>query len=396
MDDPMTDGGERVRKDEVGDKEGSALLKTLGLIVNPLAGMGGRVGLKGTDGEEIQRLCREIGARPEAPGRTVEALKQLAPILGQVKILTYPSDMGENEARAAGFSPDVIGTIDPGHTTSLDTCQAAEDLKREGVDLILFAGGDGTARDIFATVQDTVVALGIPAGVKIHSAVYATTPRTAGQLVLRYFQGRAHQLKEAEVMDIDEEAFRQGRVSAELFGYLKIPYEKDLVQCKKAGRTSSEESNLEMLSHYIYDGMKPGVLYILGSGTTMRAIKNRLAADNTLLGVDVAMDRKIIARDVGERALLDLMDGRPAKIVVTVIGGQGYIFGRGNQQISPQVIRRVGRENILVVATKNKITALTGKPLLVDTGDEEMNAYLAGHIRVIAGYYEQYMFRVSS
>jgi len=371
-------------------------LKKLGLIVNPLAGMGGRVGLKGTDGDEIQRLCREKGARPEAPARAVEALKQLSPIMDQVEILTYPSEMGEDEARASGFVPSVTGTIRKEHTTCLDTRHAAQDLKRQGADLILFAGGDGTARDVHAAVQDTVVTLGIPAGVKIHSAVYATTPRSAGRLALQYLQGQALQIKEAEVMDIDEEAFRQGRVTAELFGYLKIPYEKSLVQSSKAGRTSSEESNLELLSHYIYDRMKPGVLYILGSGTTMRAVKNRMTPDNTLLGVDAALDKRIIAKDLSEQALLELLDGRPAKIVVTVIGGQGYIFGRGNQQISPQVIRKVGRENILVVATKSKITALVGKPLLVDTGDEEMNAYLAGHMRVIAGYFDQYMFRVSS
>jgi predicted polyphosphate/ATP-dependent NAD kinase len=371
-------------------------LKTLGLIVNPVAGMGGRVGLKGTDGAEIQRICRQMGAKPEAPGRAAEALKQLEPIRDQVEIVTYPYDMGEDEAKAAGFTPRVIGTIEKDCTTFQDTRRAAEELKREGVDLILFAGGDGTARDVYAAVQDTVVALGIPAGVKIHSAVFATTPRTAGQLVLQYFLGKARQLKEAEVMDIDEEAFRQGRVSAELFGYLKIPYEKNLVQSMKAGRASSEESDLEMISYYICDEMQPDVLYILGPGTTIRGIKNRLNPDNTLLGVDVALDKKIIARDVSEQALLELMDAKPAKIVVTVIGGQGYIFGRGNQQISSRVIRQAGRENILVVATKDKITALAGKPLLVDTGDEETNAYLAGYMRVIAGYYEQFVFRVSA
>jgi predicted polyphosphate/ATP-dependent NAD kinase len=151
-----------------------------------------------------------------------------------------------------------------------------------------------------------------------------------------------------------------------------------------------------MISYYICDEMQPDVLYILGPGTTIRGIKNRLNPDNTLLGVDVALDKKIIARDVSEQALLELMDAKPAKIVVTVIGGQGYIFGRGNQQISSRVIRQAGRENILVVATKDKITALAGKPLLVDTGDEETNAYLAGYMRVIAGYYEQFVFRVSA
>jgi predicted polyphosphate/ATP-dependent NAD kinase len=371
-------------------------VKKLGLIVNPLAGMGGPLGLKGTDGEDIQRICREAGAHPEAPGRAVEALRQLLPIAGQLELVTYPGDMGEHEARMAGLEPRVIGTIDPDRTTALDTRQAALDLNREGVDLILFAGGDGTARDIQAAVQESVVALGIPAGVKIHSAVYATTPRAAGKLALRHLGEGAVQIREAEVMDIDEAAFRQGRVSAELHGYLRIPYEMSLVQCMKAGRSGSEEANLDVISHCICDAMEPGVVYILGSGTTMRGIKERLSPESTLLGVDVALDRRIIDRDVDEKRILELIDSRPARIVVTIIGGQGYIFGRGNQQISPRVIRRVGRDQIIVVATKGKITALTGKPLLVDTGDEDMNRYLSGHMRVVAGYFEQYMFRVSS
>ena len=370
-------------------------MKKLGVIVNPLAGMGGRVGLKGTDGEDIQRICREAGAVPEAPGRAVEALKQLLPATDELEVITYPADMGEHEVRAAGLIPRVIGRIDHGRTTFRDTRQAALDLRNEGADMVLFAGGDGTARDIYASVQDTLVALGIPAGVKIHSAVFATTPRSAGMLARQFLSGKACDLREAEVMDIDEAAFREGRVSAELHGYLRIPYEKSLVQCMKAGRTGSEGAHLDVIADCICERMEPGVLYILGSGTTMRAVKNKLSDETTLLGVDVALDHRIIARDLSERRLLALLDGRPARIVVTIIGGQGYIFGRGNQQISPKVIRRVGRENIIIVATKDKITALTGKPLLVDTGDEDTNQYLSGHMRVVAGYIDEYMFRVS-
>jgi predicted polyphosphate/ATP-dependent NAD kinase len=371
-------------------------LFTLGLIVNPVAGMGGRLGLKGTDGEEILRICRQAGARAEAPGRALEALRQLEPARADLRVLAYPLDMGENEARAAGLDTAVIGRIEPGRTTFLDTRQAALDLHRAGADLILFAGGDGTARDVYAALGDAAVVLGIPAGVKIHSAVFATTPRAAGRLALQYLRGAVGQVKEAEVMDIDEAAFRQGRVAAELYGYLRIPFEPALVQGRKAGRSRSEQAELELLSHCVRDRMQPGVLYILGSGTTMRSIKDRLGPGGTLLGVDVALDRKLIASDVNEQGLLDLLDGRPARIIITIIGGQGYLFGRGNQQISPQVIRRVGRENIQVVATKDKIVPLTGRPLLVDTGDEAINDLLTGYLRVTTGYYEQYIFRVSS
>ena len=226
--------------------------------------MGGRLGLKGTDGEQIQRICREAGAQAEAPGRAVEALRQLEPIRDSVQVLTYPQDMGEEEARAAGLATRVVGSIQPGRTTFLDTRQAARDLARAGVDLLLFAGGDGTARDLCAAVGDAAVVLGIPAGVKIHSAVFATTPRAAGRLACQYLRGTAGQVKEAEVMDIDEAAFRQGRVSAELFGYLRIPFERNLVQSMKAGRAGSGEADLELISHFVWDHMQPGVLYILG------------------------------------------------------------------------------------------------------------------------------------
>ena len=358
--------------------------------------MGGRVGLKGTDGEEIQRRCRELGAEPEAPGRTVEALKQLEAIREDLEILTYPFEMGEEEARAAGFQPSVMGSVERGNTTAGDTRRAAEDLLGRGAELILFAGGDGTARDICSAVSVKIAALGIPAGVKIHSAVFGTTPRAAGLLALRYFEGRARQLKQAEVMDIDEQAFRLGRVSAALYGYLSIPYEQDLVQSMKAGRIGSEEAELQAISSYVQEQMEPDTLYIMGPGTTMRAIKNRIDPENTLLGVDVVQNGRIVARDAGEQTLLRLIEGNPARIVVTVIGGQGYIFGRGNQQISPRVIRKTGRENIVVVASKMKIAALAGRPLLVDTGDEETDRLLAGYMRVVAGYRELYMFRVSA
>jgi predicted polyphosphate/ATP-dependent NAD kinase len=368
--------------------------KKLGLIVNPLAGMGGRVGLKGTDGADIQKQCRDLGAVPEAPSRAIEALKQLLPIKGQVEIITYPFEMGEEEAVASGFEPKVVGSIQKGNTSAQDTRRAADELERERIDLILFAGGDGTARDIYSQIADRVVVLGIPAGVKMHSAVYAINARAAGKLAALYLQGAVQRVKEAEVMDIDENAFRQGRASAELYGYLKIPREESFVQNGKAGRKESEDANVESIAYSILDEMESDRLYILGPGTTTRAIKAKISSDSTLLGVDVALNKQLIARDVNERELLAMIEGKKSKIVVTIIGGQGYIFGRGNQQISPQVIRKVGKDNVIVVATKDKISALGGKPLLVDTGDDEVDMTLSGYIKVVSAYSERTVLKV--
>lgn len=366
----------------------------LGLIVNPFAGMGGRVGLKGTDGKDIQKRCRELGAIPEAPSRTIEALKQLLSMQDQVQIITYPYEMGEEEAKTCGFKSKVIGSIQRGDTTALDTRKAANELQKAGVNLILFAGGDGTARDIYSAVGDRCVVLGIPAGVKMHSAVYAINARAAGKLAAMYLLGSVTSVREAEVMDIDEDAFRQGRASAQLYGYLRVPAEETFVQSAKAGRRESDNAAVENIAFAILDGMELNCLYILGPGTTMRGIKAKISSENTLLGVDVALNKQFVARDANEEELLTLIKGKKAKIIVTVIGGQGYIFGRGNQQISSRVIREVGKQNVIVVATKDKISSLGGKPLLVDTGDTVTDNMLVGYTKVVTGYSDQTVLKV--
>lgn len=371
-------------------------MKKVGLIVNPIAGMGGKLGLKGTDG--VVDLCRESGAVPESPSRAVEALKKLLPLKEELEIITFPHEMGEDEARAAGLENiKIVGTINPGNTTSEDTKKAATLISQYGVDLLLFAGGDGTARDVYSAVDGKVVVLGIPAGVKIHSAVYAVNPRRAGDVAYGYLVGKIRKTKEAEVMDLDEDAFRSGRVIARLFGYMTVPDEPVFVQGAKAGGRGKEEVDVENIAFRVLDEMKDGWIYIIGPGTTTKVIKDKIGEGGTLLGVDLVLDKKFIGYDVNEKKILEIMEtsGKPAAIIVTIIGGQGLIFGRGNQQISPKVIKKVGRENIIVVATKHKLAGLGNKPLLVDTGDEEIDRMLEGYIRVITGYHEQRLWKVS-
>jgi predicted polyphosphate/ATP-dependent NAD kinase len=264
------------------------------------------------------------------------------------------------------------------------------------VNLILFAGGDGTARDVYEAINMKVPVLGIPTGIKMHSAVFAVSPRSAGDLAVLYLQGSLLNVRESEVMDIDEEAFRQNRVSARLYGYLKVPYEKVLVQNPKAGATAAEESSAEEIAQDIVENMEDDYIYIIGPGTTTKAIAEKLGLKKTLLGVDVIHNGKLLASDVNEAQLLKIIEGRKAKIIVTVIGGQGFIFGRGNQQISPQVLRKVDREDILIVATPNKLASLHGAPLLVDTGDEEVDKMLHGYFKVITGYGRRVIYQVKS
>ncbi|WP_432662218.1 ATP-NAD kinase family protein [Wukongibacter baidiensis] len=368
-------------------------MKKLGLIVNPIAGMGGRVGLKGTDG--VVERAIELGALPRAPERAKKALEALKDISDNIEIFTCSGDMGEREAKELGFKTEVILDIADRLTISKDTINAAKRMLEEKVDLIIFAGGDGTARDIYNAVGAETVVIGIPAGVKIHSPVYAQSPIRAGELARLYLEGKVKQVKEVEVLDIDEDAYRNGNVKTRLYGYLNIPFERRYVQSRKAGTPLSEKAAQNTISLDVIDNMKEDTLYIIGPGSTTRPIMQNLKLPYTLIGVDLVYNRELIASDVNEERLLKHIGNKPCKLVITPIGGQGYLFGRGNQQLSPKVIERIGKDNIIVVATKEKIINLRGNPFLVDTGDIKIDEMLRGYIRVITGYREQIIYKIS-
>ncbi len=370
-------------------------MKKLGVIVNPIAGMGGRVGLKGSDGAEILRRARQLGAQPESPLRAIEGLEVVSRIGKSIEVLTCPAEMGEDECREAGLDATAIGEVRSGQTTAEDTERAAARMAAAGASLILFAGGDGTARNICDAIGERVPVLGLPAGVKIHSAAYGVTPRGAGEVAVGFLEGRIRDTRPAEVMDIDEAAFREGVVAAKLYGYLLVPEERRLLQNVKAGGFRGEKHALRRISEDVISVMEGDDRYtIVGPGTTTRALMECMGLDNTLLGVDVVRGGKLVANDVSEARLLEILAENRARIVVTVIGGQGHVFGRGNQQLSPRVIRRVGKENVIIVATKEKLISLSGRPLLVDTGDEELNRELGGYMRVTTGYRDYVMCKV--
>nr|WP_221381536.1 ATP-NAD kinase family protein [Actinoplanes polyasparticus] len=370
---------------------------TLGLIINPVAGMGGSVGLKGTDGEDVLQEAWRRGARPGAEERARGAMNRLVEIGTPLRVLTGSGELGEDVARAAGLDVEVVHSPGPGPTTSADTRAAAEIMAARSVDLLLFVGGDGTARDVLAAVGDGVPVLGVPAGVKMHSAVFGTSPRNAGHLATLFLAASpAARLREAEVMDLDEAAFRGDRLSARLYGYARSPYERHLSQNAKAGSGASGETALRLAAQQVAAGMKPGHLYILGPGTTTRRVADALDLPSTLLGVDAVLDGKSVGADLDEQALLDLMQGRETWIVVGVLGGQGSLFGRGNQQISAAVIRQVGRDHIIVISSLEKLLALETASLHVDTGDAEVDAMLAGYVRIETGPNRSTLFKVEA
>lgn len=365
----------------------------VGLVVNPVAGVGGRAALKGSDDAELVARARERGAEQVSPARADQALEVLACGGCALELLVAPGEMGELEARARGFEPVVVGAIGE-TTTAADTRAAAAAMADAGVDLLLFAGGDGTAVDVLRAIGDRVPALGIPAGVKMHSAVFAVNPRGAGEVALRFLRGNGA-VGEGEVMDVDEAALREGVVSARLHGYLRVPASASRVQGGKARSAPSERAAQEALARYVAGEVLGDGLCFVGPGTTTRAVLAALGLEKTLLGVDAVRGGRLVAIDADERTLLDLA-GPGTKVVVTPVGGQGFVLGRGNQQLSARVLRCCGPASVVVVATEAKLAALGGRPLLVDTGDSELDAELSGFRRVITGPGREVVYRVSS
>lgn len=369
----------------------------IGLIVNPIAGMGGSVGLKGTDGPDTVARARALGARPVAPARALRALRPLLPVAGAIDLIAAPGTMGGDVASQAGLTVTLLDRATGGSTCADDTIAAARALHGLGARLILFAGGDGTARDVHRAVGEAVPVLGIPSGVKMHSAVFATSPEAAGQLVALMATDRQGRLRyrQAEIMDIDESAVRDGRLSTRLYGYARMPFERHLVQNAKAGG-GSEDAALDAVCREIADEIDPNVLHIMGPGRSTQRILEHLGIEGTLLGVDALLGGRLVGCDLRADEIEALVRGHPARIVVSVIGGQGYVFGRGNQQIGPAVIRAVGRDNLVIVASQRKLLSLPGPRLLVDTGDRGLDEALQGYVRVRIGPRQSAMVRLSA
>ena len=349
----------------------------LGLIVNPIAGMGGSVGLHGTDGETY-RQAAALGAVPIAHRRAGRAVRLLAKAIPDLPVITGSGAMGEKTAREAGLSPVVVPVrSDP--TTSADTREVAARMLEEGVGLIAFAGGDGTARDIVGVVGTEVPVVGIPTGVKMHSAVFGNTPEAAGAMASRYLATPDQvPLTRREVLDAGDDP---GHVAG--FSVASVPFVRDLLQPGKATTALGDDASLDRLCSKLAEEMAPDHLYVLGPGTTVARILDHLDLEGTLAGVDVVRNRRMVATNVTAAELVALLaPGVPATIYLGVIGGQGFLLGRGNQQLSPEVISRVGEENVMILAGEEKIRLLDPPVLRVDTGVESARPVMLGYRRV--------------
>ncbi|QCC48176.1 ATP-NAD kinase family protein [Halobellus limi] len=384
----------------------------LGFVVNPIAGMGGRVGLKGTDGK-VQE-ARRRGAEPRAPDRARRALEALREQSeGDVDLVTWGGSMGADVARAVGFDAEVLGgpgsdptdgddgepgvdgrgtadeappeTADeaPPETSAEDTARAVEAFLDDGVDIVVFVGGDGTAADVAEVVEGTEIPiLGVPAGVKVYSSVFAVSPEDAAHVVATF-----ERTERREVLDIDEDEYREGEVHPELRAIAHVPVAEELQSSKQLGG-----GNVEALAAGVADDIRGSEkTFVLGPGSTVGAIKEELGFEGSPIGVDVWRDGEVLALDASESEILDALgpDGENV-VVVSPIGGQGFVFGRGNPQLSPAVIRR---SDVEIVASRSKLDTIG--ELRVDTDDPELDAELRGWTKVRIGRFERRMMRIA-
>ncbi len=370
----------------------------MGFLVNPIAGLGGKVGLKGSD--NVAREALRMGAKPVAPQRGFEFLKKLKELElhQQLTLLTCPTVMGERVVRSVGLSTCILPMQMKSQTTADDTKEAVRLMVERKVDLISFVGGDGTARDILDALgsYDSTPVLGIPSGVKMYSGIFAVHPSDAAFIVEAFLREEV-QLVDFEVIDADETAIRRGCFNIRLYGFLKGPFVPAHIQGSKQAspETLDEHENQMAIARFIVEGMDRGAAYILAPGTTVKGVADLLGITKTLLGVDVYRDDGVMLDVNEERMLREIADWQRVWIIVSPIGRQGILFGRGNQQISPAIIQRVGKEKIIVMATKGKIRGFEGGVLRVDTGNIEVDSMLRGYIRVATDYREWRLLKVN-
>ena len=362
----------------------------IGLVINPIAGLGGTVGLKGTDGPGFYKKAIELGAAPRAGERTRRALQAMAEHTDLFEFLSAEGAMGGDILQELNFLRELVELEVGSATTSNDTRKAAMMIKELGASLILFAGGDGTARDILETIRDTLPVIGIPCGVKMHSGVFAAGPESAGRLALECAQRIQRNTAEipsdiVEVMDVDETAYRMGRLNPRLYGYLRCPIGRVRLQGSKARGLPPHDEAVGSAAAEIAKNMLRETVYLIGPGTSAMAVCEAMSVEGSLLGVDAIRNGKVVGTDLSMLGIEKICRNRRVCIILGVVGGQGFLLGRGNQQIPPSVLGSAGRDGLVVVSSEIKLARLGNDRLLVDTGNPQLDAELEGYIRVHTG-----------
>ena len=363
----------------------------LAVIVNPDAGLGGRLGFKGSDGRAAE--ARAAGAQDRAGPRMRQCLKKLAELAREpIEIIAWDGRMGGDwipgEYTSTGVTPE---TTDAGSTSDF--------IKANSPDLFLYAGGDGTTRDIVEALGDRNIPLvGVPGGVKMHSGCFATTPKAAAEVVWSFVTGDL-MVARTEVMDLDEEVYRKGEWKVRMYGEAFTPASPRWMQgAKEQVQRESEEETLEAMAMHVASLVEEDedLMIVWGSGGTLRQICRENGFDSTLLGIDIQHAGKMYL-DLNEEGLLERISSHEGKILLLLspMGGQGFLIGRGNLQLSPDVLRAIGTSNILGIATPAKLLGLS--ELRIDTGDETLDAEIRAkkYLKVLQGYRTTRVIRVA-
>lgn len=385
-------------------KQHSSNKLRIGFLVNPYAGIGGPAALKGSDSTEARALLDSGHVSMHAAGRAEQFLKHLE-FRSNVEFISAPGIMGETFLNERNIPNTPIAIEISPYTTAKDTTRVVLGLVENNIDILVFLGGDGTARDVCAVVEENVPVLGIPSGVKMHSGVFAITPATGAKVVNKLIDGSIVSLMQRDVRDIDEAAFQKGIVKSRCYGFMRVPEELHYVQSVKQGGVEVDELVLADIAAEIEERMSSyeEALFIIGSGSTTEFIKSELGMDATLLGVDVLHNHQQLVKDADEGALLKTIadyqqsvsfEVQNIVLILSVIGGQGHLIGRGNQQLSPHILNKIEKSNIWVVATKSKLEQLQGKSFIVDSGDEALDKRWQGVLPVITGFRDEVLVRV--
>ncbi len=365
----------------------------IGVLVNPIAGLGGTSGLKGSDGVAVQALARARGGVAQAAHRLGAAFEVVRPHAAAVQLFTWAGTMGADALAQLDFDVTVLGAAQ--HPSSgADSQAAVRAMIAQGIDLLVFAGGDGTARDLTGVVPPHVPVIGIPAGVKMHSAVFAVTPHDAGELIVRLITGGLVAAERADVRDIDEDALRQGRIAPRYYGELWVPRVGGYLQHVKTDGRENEALVLEEIASAVGERLADHAgLVVLGAGSTLLAIKARLGLASTLLAIDLWRRGVCVGHDV-DAAELDRQVDSESILILSFTRGQGFLVGRGNQPLIPSVLRRLARANIWIVGSRSKLASLESRALLVDSGAADVDQKLSGIAEIISGYEDTLLYRV--
>ena len=368
----------------------------IGILANPDAGLGGRLALKGSDGQA--ELARSKGAEDRSGPRLESMLRHFSSIhrgeYGKIEWVTSSGRMG-TEWIPSDFQ---IGTISevhesPGETSASDTGEAVEKLIASEIELLVYSGGDGTTRDIVSSLSDLdsseLPVIGVPSGVKMHSGCFASSPKAAAEVLSAWLHGDLL-VSSTEVLDLDEDLYRGGQWVVRLYAEAYSPNSPRWMQgSKELVQTESEEEIIIGLADHIRDSFfDDSRLIIWGSGGTLREIGANLDFELTTLGIDATVGLNQVGTDLDESGILEILESHqgPTTLLLSPMGGQGFLIGRGNLQLSPEVLRSIGPENILGVVTPAKL--LTVRALRIETGDEGLDREFAKmrYMKVLQGY----------